>query len=116
MRASFGRHRKDCIAGLDRVEHIERFAAELPGDRVIAVEVRLRRVAEEELAAAGVGAARRYPHGSTDEMKRAVLVGQRPAGTAVAVAARVSSLDDEVGHHSMERQTVVEMSRRERSD
>src|SRR5439155_6635961 len=46
--------------------------------------------------------------------KRIVLVGERPAGPTVAVASRVSALDDEVRNDPVECQSVVETAIGER--
>src|SRR4051794_26839000 len=81
---------EDCIARSQRIEDFLA-RAELARDRVPAVEVRLRRVAEEELARAGVGAVGGDAHRAALESQRAVLVGQRPARAAVAVAAGIAT-------------------------
>ena len=68
------------------------------------VEVRLRRVRDEELAAAGVRPVERHADGSAQVGPLVELVANRVAGSAFAVAARIAGLDHEVGHHAMEGQ------------
>ena len=50
------------------------------------------------------------------ERPQARLVGQREAGAAPAVAARIAALDHEVGHHAVEGQAVVEALARQVPD
>ena len=76
--------------------------------RVARVEVRLRRVGDEPLAAAGVLPVERHPHGSAQVRQLVQLVANRVARAAFAVAARVAALNDEVGHHAMDRDAVEE--------
>ncbi len=85
---------------------------------MLAVEVRLRGVGDEELAAVGVRA--RVGH-----REHAALVAQRVAlrlvaeGVARAARARAlgaAALDHEVGDHAVELQAVVEAAPRERDE
>src|SRR5205814_963349 len=104
---------EDCIAGLERVEDFDS-GAELPGTGVTPVQMGLGRMAEEELAATGLRAAGGNAESAVEERKRTVLVGERPAGPTVAVASRVSALDDEVRNDPVECQSVVETAIGER--
>src|SRR2546428_11985894 len=65
---------------------------------------------EEELAAARLRTAGGDAERAALEAQRAVLVGERPAGAAVAVASGVAALHDEVGDDAVECQAVVEPS------
>src|SRR5947209_19553069 len=91
----------DSIAGLERVEDGQRFGTQLAGDGVAPVEMRLRGVAEEELAAARFRAVGGDAERAAHEVPRGMLVGDGPAGTAVAVAAGIAALRDEVRDHAM---------------
>src|SRR5256712_14143349 len=87
----------DAVTLRDGAEHVE------PGDqppehRVDAVEVRLRRVRDEELAAARVRPGKRYPHGTRVVTDGIHLVSQHETRPAPAVAPGIAVLHDEVGH------------------
>src|SRR3982751_1576636 len=75
----------------DAVEHglTRRHLAE---DGVAAVEMRLRRMGDEELAAAGVRTGQRHPERPPQIAPAVQLVANGVAGPAVAVAARVAAL------------------------
>ena len=87
---------KDVEAGDETSEH-----------RVMAIEVRLRRVGQEILAAAGVGTRESHPEGSPLVPMAVHLISNRVTGTAVAVIARIAVLNDEIGNHPMEARVPV---------
>ena len=93
----------DAVAALglvdDRVHPVEHTAE----DRVAAVEVRLRRVGDEELRAAGVGPGEGHAHRAARVLLQIDLVADRVAGAAVHVVARIAALDHEVRHDAHER-------------
>src|SRR5947207_4374618 len=70
------------------------------------VEVRLWRVRDEELAAARVLPRQRHSDGAAKEGTLVQLVADRVAGSALAIASRVSILHDEVRDHAMDLQPV----------
>jgi len=90
----------DPVSLHDLVEHVV-----APGDvtaaRVASVEVRLRRVGNEELRAAGVRPGERHAHGPAVVALAIDLVADDPSRPAVAVAPRIPVLDDEVRHHAV---------------
>ena len=81
--------------------------------RVAPIEVRLRRVGDEELAAAGVGPVERHPDSATKVRQLVDLVANREARPSLAVSSRVASLNHEVGDDAMNRQPVEEALTRE---
>src|SRR6266516_2745376 len=90
----------DAVALRDDAEHVE------PGDqppehRVDAVEVRLRRVRDEELAAARVRPGKGHPHGTHVVTDGIHLVSQHETGPAPTVAPGITVLHDEVGHDAV---------------
>src|SRR5690348_1537026 len=78
--------------------------------------MRLRRVGDEELAAARVGAVERDANGAAEKRPFAELVPQRKARAAGAVAARIAALNDEIGHDAVKTEAVEEILLRERAD
>src|SRR6185295_14816008 len=82
-------------------------------ERVPAVEVRLRRNGDEELAPARVLSRVRHPDGAPAVGPLADLAAEGVAGPAVAVAAGAAALHDEAGLHTMEGEAVVEAAARE---
>ena len=82
--------------------------------RVARVEVRLRRVRDEELAAAGVLPVERHADGAAQIRPLVDLVANRVARPALAVAARIAVLHDEVGHDAVDRDAVEEALPRQR--
>src|SRR3989441_513316 len=102
------RHRLYPIARLDAIDVIHA-GDHLTEDRVVAVEVGLRPIGDVELAAGGVGVlATRHGHGAPRVLARVELGLDRVPGAAGAVALGVAALHDEVGHHPVEGETVVE--------
>src|SRR5215216_3111715 len=75
----------------------------LTEDRVTAIEVRLRRVSDEELAAAHVLARQCHADSARLVTTEIYLVSNLIARPAVLIAARVAALNNEVRHHSHER-------------
>src|SRR6202035_111235 len=97
----------DPVARLDAVEHL--LAGDhLPEDRVAAVEMRLGREGEEELAAAGVRAGERHADPPAGVAPAIDLVADGVARAAEAVAAGIAALHHEVGNDAMEGEAVVE--------
>src|SRR5918997_3449081 len=102
----------DAVAACDEVDDFEalRDAAE---DGVAAVEVRLRRVRDEPLRAARVLDRERHPDRAALVRDGVDLAAYLVAGAAVAVAARVAALDDEVRDDAVERDVVEVVAARE---
>src|SRR5437016_14018665 len=65
---------------------------------VAAVEVRLRRMGDEELAAARIGPGKRHTHGTHVVAHGIHLVPEHKARSAPTIAPGIAVLDDEVGH------------------
>src|SRR5947208_3041361 len=78
--------------------------------------MRLRGMADEELASARFRTVGGDAHGPAPEVERRVLVGQRPAGAALAVSARIAALDHEIRNDAMPGQRAVESARGQRRD
>src|SRR6187200_108497 len=78
--------------------------------------MRLRTVRDEKLAAASVPPRQRHPDRAPQVRFMVQFVANRVAGPAVAVAAWVPSLYDEVGHDAVERQPVEVTFARERDE
>src|SRR5437868_150732 len=95
-------HTQDAVAAGDAIHclHALRDATE---DGVAAVEVRLWRVRNEPLRAAGVFARQGHADRAAVVGHFVDLAANLIAGAAVAVAAWVAALDDEVGHDAVER-------------
>src|SRR5258708_4087025 len=94
--------------------HARNHAAE---DRVLRIEVRLRRVRDEVLAAASVGP-RIERHADRAPQVRAFvqLVADRVRRSTLPVAAPVAVLDHEVGDHTVEAEAVEAPLLRERHE
>src|SRR5258708_31766292 len=76
-------------------------------DGVLRVEMRLRRVRDEVLAAAGVRPRiERHADGAAQVGALVELVADRIARSAFAVAARIAVLNHEVGHDAVDAQAV----------
>src|SRR5512143_3079811 len=114
-RALLHPHRLQCIVPLDRVDNVHS-PGDLSENGVDAVQMPLRRMADEELAAPGVLAGVRHREGAGDVL---VDVAVRLALDRVAGPARadgplaglriwVAALDHEVGDDAMEFGAVVE--------
>src|SRR5690606_21886908 len=106
------------IALLDRQHHIHPLG-HLAEDGVDPVEMRLRRVGDEELAAAGVLAGVRHRQRARVVLVRVArsLALDLPAGTAGAnprvagiLGERIATLDHEVTDHAMETGAIVELA------
>jgi cyclophilin family peptidyl-prolyl cis-trans isomerase len=70
-------------------------------------------VRDEELAASGVFAGKRHPHGASQVGALIDFIANGVAGATFAVAARVAILDDEVGNDAMDGEAVeVTLARR----
>src|SRR5262245_30536723 len=80
----------------------------MPEHGVARIEVWLRRVGDEVLAAARVLPVECHAHGAAEVGALVDLVANRIPGSALAVAARVAVLHDEVGYDTMDGDAVVE--------
>src|SRR6185295_4626778 len=100
-------HLLDPVPEPDLVQHLGP-GHHLAEDRVTAIEMRLGREGDEELAAAGVGAGEGHADGAAVVAQAVDIVSDGVARTAAAVPPRIAALDDEVGDHPVEGQTVVE--------
>ena len=72
--------------------------------------MRLRRMGNEELRAAGVRPGEGHPHRGARVFLQIDLVADRVARPALRVVPRIASLDHEVRHHAHERRVVEEVS------
>src|SRR5438034_8201839 len=97
----------DEVAGPDLVHDLHALGHP-PEQRVAAVEMGLRRMGDEELAAPRVLLRPRHAHRAPAIGPLSHLAAQLIAGTPVAVAPRITALDDEAGDDAMEAETVVE--------
>ena len=78
-------------------------------DAMLAVEVRLRPVADEELAAVGLGSGVGHGQRARDVLELGTeLVGELVARAAAAGAGGVTTLRHEVGDHAVKRRAVIE--------
>src|SRR2546423_7932438 len=93
------------VAARDAVNHVHAFDHSTE-DRVAAVEVWLRRVRDEPLRAARVLARQGHADRAATVRNHIYLAANLVAGAAVAVAARVAALYDEVRHDAVERDAV----------
>src|SRR6266568_4349292 len=93
----------------DRIQHIDT-PDDSPKDRVDAVQVRLRGMRDEVLAAAGVGTGERHADGAHVVPHRIDFVAEhepRPRSTP-SVTPRIAVLYDEVRHDAMPAHAVEE--------
>src|SRR6266566_8667410 len=98
----------DAIALPDRVQHrsAARAADDTTKDRIDAVQVRLRGMRNEILAASGVRSGERHAHGARFIAHGIDLVANRESRAAPAVTAGIPVLHDEVRHHTMPARAV----------
>src|SRR5690606_25414705 len=73
---------------------------------VAAVQVRLRRMGHEPLRTAGVFAAERHADGSAFVRHHIYFTADRPARSAVSVAARIAVLHHEIRYNTMDKHAV----------
>src|SRR5262245_2872371 len=78
--------------------------------------MRLRRVRDEKLAAAGVLAREGHPDRAASVRPGVNLAADLIAGAAFAIAARVPSLNDEIRHDAVKSEVVEEALARERDE
>ena len=109
---SLDHNAEDPIALYERVEHIQA-CGDVPEDGVVTIEMWLRRVCDEILAATGVGSRERHSDGASVVPTSVQLIANRVPGTAIAVAAWVAVLRHEVRDDSVKRESVVVASTRE---
>src|ERR1700730_4118025 len=95
----------DAVALADRVED-EDAGDDAPEDRVSPVEVRLRGMRDEILAAPGVRTRERHADPAGLVAYGIDLVAQHESRPTPAVAARIAVLHDEVRHHAMPPRSV----------
>src|SRR5262245_204487 len=108
-------HSHDDIVARDAIDDIHS-GDDLPEDGVAAVQMRLRRVRDEKLAAAGVLARKSHPDRAANVRPGVDLAADLIAGAAFAVAARVTSLNDEIRHDAVKSEAVEEALARERDE
>jgi hypothetical protein len=102
-------HLDHLVAHHDLVHHVHA-RQDLAEHGVLHIQEGRRALDDEELATAGVGR-RGLGHGQAPELVLEAglqLIGNGEAGTAPAGAGGVPALDDEVGHHPVEGDPVVE--------
>src|SRR5262249_39610179 len=105
----------DHVAARDVVDDFHS-ADDLPENGIAAIQMRLRRVRDEKLAAAGVLAREGHPDRAASVRPGIDLAADLIAGAALAVAAPVPSLDDEIRHDAVKSQAVEEPPARERDE
>src|SRR5262249_1879785 len=91
-------------------------ADDLPEDGVTAVQMWLRRMRDEKLAAAGVLARKSHPDRAANVRPGVYLAADLIARAAFAVAARVASLNDEIRNDAVKSDAVEEALARERNE
>src|SRR5215475_5192622 len=108
-------HPPDHIAARDAIDD-RQSADDLPEDGVAAVQMRLRRMRDEKLAAAGVLARESHPDRAANVRPGVDLAADLIAGAAFAVAARVAPLNDEIRNDAVKSEAVEEALARERDE
>src|SRR5262245_16382522 len=108
-------HPPDHVAARDAVDDLHS-GDDLPEDGVTAVQMRLRRMRDEKLAAAGVLARKSHPDRAASVRPGVDLAADLIAGAAFAVAARVAPLNDEIRHDAVKIEAVEEALSRERDE
>src|SRR6185437_10589306 len=104
------------IALLDRVD-IFHARYDLAEERVLAIEIRRRREADEELAVGAIGTRRtRHADAAADEMRLTELGLDILARAAHAGAGGIAGLRHEARNHAMEEDAVIEALARELLD
>src|SRR6266545_2582529 len=97
----------DAIALPDRVQHSSAASTDhTTKDRVDAIQVRLRGMRNEILAAAGIGSRERHADGARLITDGVDLIADRETGPAPTVAPRITVLHHEVRHHAMPTRAV----------
>src|SRR5215813_9909134 len=108
-------HPPDHVAARDAIDDLHS-DDDLPEDSVTAVQMRLRRVRDEKLAAAGVLARESHSDRAANVRPGVDLAADLITGAAFAVAARVASLNDEIRHDAVKSEAVEETLARERDE
>src|SRR5215470_15432352 len=108
-------HPPDHLAAHDAIDD-RHSADDLPEDGVTAVQMWLRRMRDEKLAAAGVLARKSHPDRAANVRPGVYLAADLIAGAAFAVAARVASLNDEIRNDAVKSEAVEEVPERERDE
>src|SRR6266545_3105000 len=108
-------HPPDNVAARDAVDD-RQSADDLPEDGVTALQMRLRGVCDEKLAAAGVLARKSHPDRAASVRSGVDLAADLIAGAAFAVATRIASLNDEIRHDAVKSEAVEEALARERDE
>src|SRR5215471_12172626 len=105
----------DHVAAHDAIDD-RHSADDLPEDGVTAVQMWLRRMRDEKLAAAGVLARKSHPDRAASVRPGVYFAADLIAGAAFAVAARVASLNDEIRNDAVKSEAVEEALTRERNE
>src|SRR5262245_22772234 len=108
-------HLPDHVAARDAVDDRQSLD-DLPKDGVAAVQMRLRGVRDEKLAAAGVLARKSHPDRAANVRPGVYLASDLIAGAAFAVAARIASLNNEIRNDAVKSEAVEEALARERNE
>src|SRR5262245_9389972 len=108
-------HPPDHVAACDAIDDLQS-ADDLPEDGVTAVQMWLRRMRDEKLAAAGVLAREGHPDCAANVRPGVALAPYLLPGAAFAVAASVASLYDEIRHDAVKSEAVEEALARERDE
>src|SRR5262249_10518510 len=101
-------HSQNQVAARDAIDYFHT-VDDLPEDGVAAVQMRLWRMRDEELAAAGVLAREGHSDRAASVRPGVDLTAELITGAALAVASRVAPLDDEIRHDAMKSQVVEEI-------
>src|SRR5215203_2228218 len=105
----------NAISLKDAIEHVAS-GEQLPEHCIPSIEVRLRRVRHEKLAAAGIGTGERHAECSSHVAMGVELVTHGIPRSAVPVAARISRLNHEIRNDAMELLSVEVPTSRERHE
>src|SRR5215813_12628855 len=108
-------HPPDHVAARDAIDD-RQSGDDLPKDGVTAIQMWLRRMRDEKLAAAGVLAREGHPDRAANVRPGVDLAADLIAGAAFALPARVPSLNDEIRNDAMKSEAVEETLARERNE
>src|SRR5215475_5493727 len=108
-------HVQDHVSARDAIDDIHS-GDDLSEDGIAAVQVRLWRVRDEKLAAAGVLAREGHSDRAASVRPGVDFAADLIAGAAFAVAARVAALNDEIRNDAMKSEVVEVVPERERDE
>src|SRR5262245_53334539 len=100
-------HSKNHIAARDAIDDFHS-TRDLPENGVAAIQMRLRRVSDEKLAAAGVLARKGHTDRASTIGPGIDLAANLIAGAALAVAARITPLNNEIRNDTVKSDVAEE--------